>query len=57
MMTREVQDLRRSDHYPLPHLRLQLHWGSLAASWAGVGCAGELDVFLLNRYINTIGIL
>jgi len=32
MMTREVQDLRRSDHYPLPHLRLQLHWGSLAAS-------------------------
>ncbi|CAL1167287.1 unnamed protein product [Cladocopium goreaui] len=28
----KVQDLRRSDHYPLPHLRLQLHWGSLAAS-------------------------
>lgn len=26
----KVQDLRRSDHYPLPHLRLQLHWGSTA---------------------------
>ena len=26
----QVPDLRRSDHYFLPHLRLQLHWGPWA---------------------------
>ena len=28
----QVDDLRRSDHFSLPHLQLQLHWGHLAVN-------------------------